>query len=284
MKVSVVMLTYNAGPGLRRVLERLGQQDIEAEVEYVAVDSGSTDGSCELLESAGFHVYHVDHADFSFGPVREYAFQCSSGAVIVTQSQDVVPRDERYLRSLTDDIIQGRADVVQGIVASPLDDEHVFLWDRKSAFYFTNEGRAFIRQHGGLGLSCTCLALSRAAWKATGFGDTPFCSDKFLQRRLSERRFRMVLSPGVVAWHGHSYTLKGLIKRCLNEGAGWRIAGARYSVPWFLYDLTVGFAKHGRAWVGTVLRGQARDLGSIFFFQIRPVCVLIGNRLLKRVV
>lgn len=150
--------------------------------------------------------------------------------------------------------------------------------------YFTTEGRDFMRKYGNIGLSCTCMAISRKAWEATGFGNTPFCSDKFIQRRLGEKGFRMVLSQAIVAYHGHSYDLHSLIKRCANEGLGWRVAGAKYSIPSFLYDLTFGFARHTKMWAKAVWRRQARDPASILFFQIRPICVLIGNRILKDVI
>lgn len=285
MRISVVLLTYNGGTKLKQAIDRLRRQDVCAEVEYVAVDSGSTDASVEYLTEAGFRVYAVEGKDFSFGRARDYAFECSTGDVIVTQSQDVVPLDETYLRVLTDDIIQGRADVVQGGICSPAEDSRVFLWDRMgSAFYFTSEGRVFAKQYGPIPLSCACLAISRPAWRATGFGDSPYCTDKFLQKKLAERGFRIARTPGAVAAHGHPYDLPALVKRCLNEGVGWRWAGVRYSVRLCLRDLTLGFARHVPAWWKALHSGQARDLASIFFFQIRPICLLIGNRLLKQVV
>jgi rhamnosyltransferase len=285
MRISVVLLTYNGGAKLKQAVEALRRQDVQADVEYVAVDSGSTDGSVECLKNAGFHVYAVDRKNFSFGQVREYAFARSTGDVIVTQSQDVVPRDKTYLRVLTDDIIHDHADVVQGGTCSPQEDSRVFLWDRMgSAFYFTSEGKVFARKYGPIPLSCACLAISRTAWQATGFGDSPYCTDKVLQRKLVEKGFRIVRTPGAVASHGHPYDLPALMKRCLNEGLGWRWAGVRYSLRLCLRDLTIGFARHMPVWWKALRSGQARDSASIFFFQIRPICLLIGNRLLRQVV
>jgi len=285
MKISVVLLTWNGGAKLEQAIRALKSQDVEAEVEYVAVDSESTDGSRALLEDAGFRLYSVERKSFSFGPVRDYAFECSTGDVIVTQSQDVVPIDGTYLRTLTDDIIRGDTDVVQGSLCSPEGDDRIFLWDRVGhVFYFTSEAKVFAKRYGRVSLSCTCLAISREAWKATGFGDSPYCTDKFLHRKLAKQGYRIRQTPKDVAWHGHPYDLRGLIKRCLNEGVGWRCAGVQYSVLLCLRDLTVGFARHVPIWWRAIWSGQARDMASIFFFQIRPICLLIGNRVLKKVV
>jgi rhamnosyltransferase len=284
MRISVVLLTYNGEDTLRQVVAVLRRQDIAAEVEYVAVDSGSADGTRELLEAAGFAVYTIDSGGFSFGPVREYAFQRSTGDIIVTQSQDVVPLNETYLRVMTGPIVNGEAAVVQGMVRVPAEDDRVFLWDRLGRMNFTREGLAFIRKYGNIGLSCACLAISREAWKATGFGDAPYCEDKFIQKRLAESHFRIVGSSGAVAWHGHAYSLSSLVKRCLNEGVGWRYVGVRYTLRSCLRDLSAGFTRHLPVWWSALWSGKVNSVASLFFFQIRPLCLWIGNRILKRVV
>jgi len=277
-------LTYNGGDGLRRVVRDLRAQEFPVDVEYVAVDSGSEDGSCAVLTDAGFSVHHVKKEEFSFGRIREYAFKCSTGDIIVTQSQDVFPLDRAYLAEMTGPIARNEADVVQGITVAPLEDDRVFLWDRLGVAYFTREGWAFMEQHGNIGLSCSCLAISREAWTATGFGETPYSEDKFIQKRLVERGFRIVSTTRPVASHGHSYSFNSLVKRCLNEGVGWRYAGVRYSVNACLRDLSGGFIKYLPMWWKAVRAGQVRGAGSLFFFQIRPVCVWVGNRLLKRTI
>jgi GT2 family glycosyltransferase len=284
MKISVVMLTCNGGPKLKEVVAKLRIQQTPLEVEFVAVDSESTVGSCEVLQEAGFRVHTIERKKFSFGPARDFAFRCSAGDVIVTLSQDVVPVNGTYLRAMTDDIVNGKADVVQGQIVSPPGDKGVFLWDRNGRFYFTSEGRDFFRKYGDLGLSCACLALSRAAWQATGFSGSAYATDKFIQRALVEKGFRIAGTRDVVAWHGHAYSLRGLVKRCLNEGYGWRVSGAKYKVLWCLRDLTIGFAENATAWLRCLWSAQARDVGSILFFQIRPICVLIGNRFLKQMI
>lgn len=283
MKVSVVLLTYNAGDAFRRVVEALRTQDVRGEIEYVAVDSGSTDGTCEIMEEAGFRLYRIEKKAFSFGPVRDYAFRCSAGDAIITQSQDVLPFDATYIRAMVEPIENGQAEVVQGITSIPPEDKQAFIWDRMGVAYFTREGREFMRGHGNVGLSCSCLAISRNAWLATGFGDTPYAEDKLIQRRLAEKGFRMVLTTGPVAWHGHSYTFRTLIRRCLNEGIGWRNAGVRYSLDSCLRDLSVGFLRHLPMWWRAVYAGQVRGAASLLFFQIRPVCLWIGNHVLKNV-
>lgn len=284
MRISLVLLTYNGGETLRQAVEVLQRQNVTSEVEYVAVDSGSTDGTSEFLRSKGFRVHMIMKETFSFGPTREYAFQRTTGDIIVTQSQDVVPLDETYLRVMTEPIVKGGAAVVQGRVTVPLRDSHAFVWDRMGVAYFTKEGLAFIKKYGNIGLSCACLAISREAWEATGFGDSPYAEDKYIQKLLCQRHFRIVTSSTIVAWHGHSYNISSLMKRCLNEGVGWRYVGVHYPLHLCLWDLSVGFVRHLSMYWQVVCSGEARCAASLLFFQVRPVCIWIGNRILKRVV
>jgi rhamnosyltransferase len=284
MRMSVVILTYNGGEKLARAAQMLRRQDVACEVQLLAIDSGSTDGSVDRLREAGFQVHPQPREGFAFGRVRDRAFGLSSGQIIVTQSQDVVPMDEGYLDVLTRDIVAGRADAVQGRCRPPLDEE-VFVWDRDDAiFYFTTVERHYNPRYGPVGLSCACMAISRTAWEATRFSDSPFGEDKLIQRRLVEKGFRIVRAARPAAWHGHTYNVRSLVKRLLNEGVGWRSAGVRYPLWRCSRDLTLGFAKHLPTWARAVASGQARDPAAILFFQIRPICILIGNRLLGHII
>jgi glycosyltransferase involved in cell wall biosynthesis len=60
MKVSVVLLTYNEEANLPRCLEALNWCD-----DIVAIDSGSTDRSIEILGSFGTRVLYRSFDDFA---------------------------------------------------------------------------------------------------------------------------------------------------------------------------------------------------------------------------
>lgn len=62
MKISIVTISYNQAPFLRQCIDSvLSQQD--ANVEYIVVDPGSTDGSRAIVESYGDQIVKVFEPD-----------------------------------------------------------------------------------------------------------------------------------------------------------------------------------------------------------------------------
>jgi glycosyltransferase involved in cell wall biosynthesis len=58
VRVSIVTISYNQGRFLRRALESVLAQD-HADIEYIAVDPGSTDGSLEILDEYRSRLAHL---------------------------------------------------------------------------------------------------------------------------------------------------------------------------------------------------------------------------------
>ena len=93
MKVSLVMPTWNAGPLLEEVLAAVDAQPGAADLEKVAVDSGSADGTVGILEKHGFRVMGIEQKTFNHGATRDLAIEQTSGDVILLLTQDATPAD-----------------------------------------------------------------------------------------------------------------------------------------------------------------------------------------------
>jgi len=273
--VSVVVLAYNGGDLLRRCLDRVFAQRIDAGLDVVLVDSGSTDGSEKLDEAYPVRIVRIPKEAFRYGYARNLGFARSRGRYIATISQDFVPRDETWLAALIAPLRQGY-DVVQG-GAQPPGGRRPFYWETRR-FFFTSESRAFHRRYGGIGFSCVNLAARREVWENSGFGDeTPMNEDKFFQKAAFEKGYRNFLFvPEASGWHGHQYDVRSLIRRCENEGLGWRRLGVRYSLLQMLGDLL-----HPKSYAKLLLgaaSGKIRTPAELLFIWIRPLAVFKGNR------
>lgn len=100
VRVSIVLPTWNGEGDLARLLPALAAQELPGGFEIRAVDSGSTDRSCELLEKAGARLRRIPHAEFRHGPTRNLAASEAQGQILVFLSQDALPRDAGFLASL----------------------------------------------------------------------------------------------------------------------------------------------------------------------------------------
>ena len=100
MHASLVMPTLNAGNLLEEVLAGVDRQPGASDLERVAIDSGSTDGTVERLKKHGFEVHNIDKSNFNHGTTRDLGISKTSGQVVVLLTQDAVPADEHWLSNL----------------------------------------------------------------------------------------------------------------------------------------------------------------------------------------
>jgi len=274
--VSITILLKNGGKLFRDSLDMIFQQDVDFPFEVIVVDSGSTDGSLEVCRRYPVRLFEIPPEEFSFGPTRDFAFEQTQGKYIVTLSQDVVPSTKSWLKNVVTPLIADKADVVAGGTVLP-EDREVFFWEKEECFYFTCEGRAFIQKYGNVGLSCTNMAIKKSVWEKTKFSPAKMSEDRAIQRKLYTQGFRITTAEKAEAFHGHTYTLQSLIKRCENEGMGWRAVGVKYTLKQLFGDITKRWM-YGKL-VRGIRRGEVRNMAEFLFIFIRPVFLYKGNLL-----
>lgn len=109
--VSVALPTWNGGPRFRTCLDALADQDLPGGFELVVVDSGSTDGTWELVQERAATCIQIPQAEFDHGGTRNRAIELCTGEVVCLLTQDAVPMDAGYLRAIvepfTDPVVDG---------------------------------------------------------------------------------------------------------------------------------------------------------------------------------
>jgi len=276
--ISIVYLTKNGGKLFKDSLSSVFEQRINRSFEVICIDSGSVDSTIEVIKSYPTRLYQIKPEKFSFGAIRDFGFSKARGNIIVTLSQDVVPCNEKWLYYLIQPFEFQDVAAVQGHDVRPLWDD-VFFWEKVGYFYFTRETRRWLRDFE-VGLSCSNMAIKRDVWCKCKFGDTPMSEDKALQVRLKEKGYKIIFAKEAQAFHGHHYNVWSLIKRCENEGLGWRYAGVRYSLFDMLYDI-ISIRKFLILLRMGVFGGRMLSLSEILFPFIRPIWLYKGNHFTK---
>jgi glycosyltransferase involved in cell wall biosynthesis len=273
-EVSVALLTYNAGPLLQRVLDTVAAQDTPRRIEIVVVDSGSTDGTVDLLKAAGACVESIPHDTFNFGRARDQVFGMARGEIVVSLSQDAIPAHERWLENLLVPLAADSVAVSCG--RSNFDAERntrQFPWERNGYFYFTREMQRFRERHGP-GLSNANAAYLRSVWKDLGFGTQPIGEDFRFQTKLEKLGQYIAFPSDAPVLHHHDYTLRTLWRRCAAEGHGLRLLDCAYTPLDLIIDLASPrkFLTAFREFRGGTLRSPADFLFPI----LRPLAVFTG--------
>src|SRR6516162_1175322 len=110
-RCSLVIPTKNGGDLFRQVVDGLRAQTCWKNVEFIVVDSGSTDETVSVARSAGAIVHTVPPAEFNHGATRDYGISLASCDYVVLMVQDAIPNDvfliERLLSALSEKRVAG---------------------------------------------------------------------------------------------------------------------------------------------------------------------------------
>jgi len=100
-RISVVIPTRNGAATLPALLEALWAQRTRYPVEVIAVDSGSTDGSLEILRRRTHQLLQITPEAFNHGLTRNLGIERANGDVVVLLVQDALPLGDTWLTTIT---------------------------------------------------------------------------------------------------------------------------------------------------------------------------------------
>ena len=98
--ISIVIPTRNGMATLPALLDAVDRQRVDASVEMIAVDSGSTDGTPGLLAARKVRVTHIQPEAFNHGTTRNQGVREARGDLVVLMVQDAVPASDTWLDAL----------------------------------------------------------------------------------------------------------------------------------------------------------------------------------------
>ncbi len=280
--VTIGIPTRNAGPDLRRLLNAVFGQASPRRFEVLALDSGSQDGTLDVLRGYPVRVVEVDQATFDWGRMRNLLFQAAQAPIVVNLSQDAIPATSNWLDELLAPLADPEVGAVSGrSIPDPDRAFPQFQWEKNGYYYFTREMRRFAARYGK-GLSFANTAVPRAVWERLRIDPQATGEDFQFQRKLHVAGLRIAFPDGAAALHHHNYTLRGVWRRCRNEGLALREMDVHYSEWDLLYDLASP-AKYVQ-WLREVRRGSLRNSAEWCYPVLRPLAVYSGSRFARRMV
>ncbi len=96
---ALIIRYLNEARHLPRLLDGVARQTCRT-VELIGVDSGSTDGSSELIRQAGGRVVRIGRDEFSFGRALNLGAAATDAEVLVLASAHIYPATDRWLDRL----------------------------------------------------------------------------------------------------------------------------------------------------------------------------------------
>lgn len=102
IRATVAILTYNGEIYLREILDAvLAQADVGGAVEVLVIDSGSTDGTLDIVRSfPGVRLHEIPNVEFGHGRTRNVAAQLARGEFVAFLTHDAIPQTPHWLKEL----------------------------------------------------------------------------------------------------------------------------------------------------------------------------------------
>ena len=232
--VTVAIPVLNGGDLLQRTLDAVRRQSLEAEVELLVADSGSTDASRETATRAGARVIDIARGDFGHGATRNLLLREARGTHVALLTQDAEPADEGWLARLLAGF-ERAPDValVYGAYrprpgASPAVRREIERWfasltpgvERLGPGELELPAVALMGRRGFFSDANACV--SREAWERVPFRDIAYAEDRALALDMLRAGYAKVYEPAAAVLHSHEYGPLQRFCRCFDEWRGLR--------------------------------------------------------------
>ncbi|MDX2145684.1 MAG: glycosyltransferase [Rhodospirillaceae bacterium] len=223
---TLLIPTKNGGELFRRVVAGLQAQTCWPDVEFLVVDSGSTDDTIAIAKAAGAKVVSIPPADFNHGATRDFGIGMAGTNRIVLTVQDAVPRDttmiETLLRTLDEDNVAG---VYAHQVAQPDAD---VITKRNLERHYTGRPERVVQalaspeqyqamhpreRHAVCNFDNVCSALRKDVWEQEKFGRINFGEDIDWAERVLKRGYKIIYEPKAGVIHSHDRPISYEYKR-----------------------------------------------------------------------
>ena len=237
MDVSICIPTRNGGEQFRQVLEAVFHQQTELTYEVICVDSGSTDGTLEIIRSyPQILLKQIAPEEFGHGRTRNLAASLGTGEFIVFLTQDAVPGHAFWLEQLVGAMRKDEKIVLAFGIHYPYPDCNVL--DRRDIAghfrnfgtentvyrledperYRTDEGYRHLLAFSSDNNAC----VRRSVFEEHPYPDVNFAEDQIWTRQMMEAGHSKIYCPQAPVYHSHNYDPSELLYRAYDEHKGLR--------------------------------------------------------------
>jgi len=222
-RVSVVIPVKDGERWLPELLAALAR---EAPDEVLAIDSGSRDGSRELLRAApGVTLLEIAPAEFGHGRTRNFGAERASGEIVAFLTQDATPLPG-WLEALRAGFaLDERVGAVFGPHLPRLDTSPMIAreLERHFAGFAGPDGEPSLQGPGDEPfLSNVNAAYRRDCWEQLRFRDVPYSEDQAFGRDLLAAGWLKAYMPQMAVLHAHDYGPLEFMRRYFDEYRGLR--------------------------------------------------------------
>jgi len=231
MKISIIILIKNGREHIKRCLDKVTGQKGGYDLEIIAIDSGSIDGTVDILKAYPLKLHAIPAENFSHSRTRNMGASLATGEYVVYLSQDAEPADENWLDHLVAPLL---GDMSVGAVFGkqiPAEENNpvnrfriqwmygndVLVKHKDSEFGFPRKYFSFSNVNAVVRRDL----LMRFPFRE----DILFCEDIYLAKELLSNGYKIVYDPAAVVFHSHNHSMAGIFSRYFDIAIAYRKIG-----------------------------------------------------------
>lgn len=228
--VSIILRSFNEAWALRDTLPAIAAQDYH-NWELIAFDSGSTDGSVDLICKAQPREFiQLAPPEYVPGRVMNQGMELARSEFCLFLNSDATPQGDTWLRALVHCLEHPGTAAAFGRQIPRPDCQAVYACDYERCFGPNRESARW--EHF---FSMANSAVRKSIWKQRGFLETlQYAEDDEYTRWCKAHGYKVVYCPDAVVMHSHNYTPAEAYKRSFGDAkalaASWR--GRRNDFNW----------------------------------------------------
>lgn len=229
MNVSIIIPIKNARRYIKTLLERIHSQDFEGNVEVIVIDSGSVDGSLEMIENSRTRIVKINPDEFSHGATRKLGIEISNGEVVVFLTQDALPTNNLWLQYLTYPFIIN--DRIVGVFGRhiPYGNCNIVEAESITNHFYRMGNNISLRGMDSTYNSCVqqrmrvCFfsdnnsAIRKNITACINYSNIAFAEDQEWAKRAIENGYLIAYTPFATVFHSHNLTIYENFRRRMIE-------------------------------------------------------------------
>lgn len=229
--VSIIMRSYNEAWGLKGTLPALAAQDFKS-WELIVIDSGSTDGSTELIRAAKpAHFVQITPKEYNPSRVINQGMRLAKSEFGIFLNADATPQNAGWLRPLVNALQDPKTAACFGRQIPRPDCQAVFANDYDRCFGPNRESAKW--DHF---FSMVSSGLRKDVWSRRGFReDLQYAEDDEYTRWCKTQGFDIAYVADSIAMHSHNYTPKQSYQRSYGDaraiGKVWKGPPSNFNWP-----------------------------------------------------
>lgn len=253
--VSIIMRSCDEGWALRQTLPALLAQEYK-NWELIVIDSGSTDGSVDLIRQAQpNHFLQIERSEYNPSRVMNCGMQLARSPYGIFLNADATPQGNNWLRPLLTALLDSHTAAVFGRQIPRPDCHAVYACDYERCF--GSERQSIHWDHF---FSMASSGIRRDVWSQRGFLEKmQYSEDDEYTRWCRAQGYRVAYCPESVVMHSHNYTPTQAYRRAFGEGKALAVIcpekrrhfdSSRYLLLGWINDLRhdIRFCARHRRW------------------------------------